>query len=173
MTSTEYTPHAELLSKTPEQLREMAQGCYRSREDSWQRSDTDGFMTQWAMSVTARLYEFAADLASLGWQQEMDALFDLDGNLLDAVTGSGQYGPYWMIRNADGSRRFVNVSMARKADRRRKFYEGKGVRVGRVLRHVIPVMRSGGAMSCYPSVEPDRKRPEVTIVSADEPGEDF
>lgn len=62
-------------SLTPEQLREMARGSMKSREESWERSDTDGFLSQWALGLTANWYEAEARIRENGGVAEFPALF--------------------------------------------------------------------------------------------------
>lgn len=166
--------HPELLTKTSEELRQMAADCHKRSSDSFDRCDTDGFLSQWASDVTGNLYHLAADLAAAGWTRELSALFDLDGNLLDAELKDGKFGLSWMVRNADGSVRWVSTSRAKSAARRRAHYESKGVREGTVRRRVVPVMAAGGPFGCYPSFIVDRDHADqVEIVSTDNPGEDY
>lgn len=167
------TVHAELLKFTGEELRAKAAESHKRSSDSFDRCDTDGFLSQWANDVTGNLYHLAADLADAGWTKELTALFDLDGNLLDAELKSGKFGLSWMIRNADGTVRWVSCSRASTAAKRRAHYERKGVREGTVARRVVPVMAEGGPFGCYPSFIVDRDyADQVTIVSTDDPGED-
>lgn len=167
------TIYPQLLSKTGEELRQMAADCHKRSSDSFDRCDTDGFLSQWANDVTGNLYRLAADLADAGWTKELSALFDLDGNLLDAELKSGKFGLSWMIRNGDGTVRWVSCSRAASAAKRRAHYERKGVREGTVARRVVPVMAEGGPFGCYPSFIVDRDyADEVEIVSTDDPGTD-
>jgi hypothetical protein len=167
------TVHPEFLDMTGDQLRAKSQASHKAASDSFDRCDTDGFLSQWASDSMGSLYHYAARLADNGWTAEMDALFDLDGNLLDAEQRAGKYGTSWMIRNGDGTVRWVSTSSARKGARRRAHYESKGVRVGRVSRRVVPVTWAGSGYNLTPGYITDRDHPEVTIVSTDSPGEDW
>jgi hypothetical protein len=167
------TVYAELLDKTPAELRQMAAACYKASSDSFDRCDTDGFLSQWASDQTGRIYQAAADLAENGWVAEEVALFDLDGNLLDARIVTSQYGSSWMITAADGSRRFVGISIARKATRRRAHYEKHGVRLGKVRRRVVLATGEGNGYMLSLVHLPDRDHPEVEIVSTDDVGKDW
>src|SRR5215831_2243806 len=107
------TVYAELLDKTPDQLRAMARECYQRSADSFDRCDTDGFLSQWASDQTGRIYQAAATLAEAGWMAESVALFDAEtGALLDAKNVSTKYGSSWMVKAADGSVRWVGISVA-------------------------------------------------------------
>lgn len=167
------TVYPELLSKTSEELREMAKECANRSAASWERSDTDGFMSQWANDTTARVYNLAAELADNDWMAEGPALFDLEGNLVTAETFTGQYGISWVIKPQNGGKwAFISMSMASKAKTRRTNMERKGYREGTVRRRVV--VATGGSMTCISVYAmDDRNYPELTVVSTDEPGSDW
>lgn len=62
--------------KTAQEWREMAAQCYRDRADSIERSDTDGFLSQWASSQMADRYLNCARVAEQGGL-EMTAFISL------------------------------------------------------------------------------------------------
>jgi hypothetical protein len=164
--------YANLIGKTPDELRAMAAACYKSASDSFDRCDTDGYLSQWASEQTARVYHCAAGLAEDGWYADRAALFDLDGNLLDAELKDTRYGMSWLVR--DGSSvRWVNQSRARSAAKRRAAYEKKGVRLGTVRRRVVLATGDGGGFNISLVYLADRDHPDVEVVSADNPGEDW
>jgi hypothetical protein len=95
------------------QYREAAAKCRRDAAESWERSDTDGFVSQWASGVTAREYELKAQIAENGGRAEFPALFDLDGNLVAAklVEVRDRYNPRegatvskWCVLESDDPR---------------------------------------------------------------------
>lgn len=61
-------------------LRDEAQRELQAREESWQRSDTDGFLSQWAHGLTAQLKLREAEIVEAGGVAEFPSL-------LDAATG--------------------------------------------------------------------------------------
>lgn len=113
---------------------EQAQAkMYASREESWQRCDTDGFMSQWALGVSAGGYHAAAALARAHGTTDTTALFFLDGRVASTHFKWGQYGPYWVLNDeatAYYGRRFLNESRARTAARRAMALGAKGFAVG-------------------------------------------
>jgi hypothetical protein len=167
------TVYADLLDKTPEQLREMARDCYKRSAESFERCDTDGFLSQWASDQTARVYNYAAQLAENGWTEEFSALFDLDGNFVTDDLRETQYGAAWMIKLPEGGVKWVNPSHAHKAATRRANLEKKGYRVGRISRRVVIATGSGGGFNISVYAMPDKNHPEITVVNADYPGEDY
>jgi hypothetical protein len=61
---------------TAEEYRQMARGQAQEREDSFDRCDTDGFLSQWASGLHSSLYQTLAELAEAGWVSEFPGLFD-------------------------------------------------------------------------------------------------
>ena len=73
--------------------REQAQAARQAAADSWERSDTDGFVSQWASGLTAREYDLKADLAERGGLDAFyDAVIDADGNAAPARLVETRYG---------------------------------------------------------------------------------
>lgn len=56
----------------------------KNASDSWERSDTDGSVTQWASGIMAEHHRMEADLIKKGGKAEFSALFDKDGNMVPA-----------------------------------------------------------------------------------------
>lgn len=94
--------------------------------ESWERSDTDGFLSQWASGINARERDLAAEIADNGGRAQFPALFDLDGNLVAAklvdVEDRFQYGrkvSKWIVLADDDpdSRavKWINAFPARKS----------------------------------------------------------
>jgi hypothetical protein len=62
----------------------QANAAAKRGQDSWDRSDTDGFMSQWASGVVAEKHRMEAELIKKGGKAEFSALFDKDGNMVPA-----------------------------------------------------------------------------------------
>jgi hypothetical protein len=62
--------------RSEEELRAMAAVCEQRKEDSFQRSDTDGFVSQWASGLTAELYRTQADIRASGDMAEFTGLYE-------------------------------------------------------------------------------------------------
>lgn len=72
-------------NKTAQELRQMAADCYQQKQESWERSDTDGFLTQWASGLSASLYIAQAEIVENGGKWEFPGLFDVaTGNRVPA-----------------------------------------------------------------------------------------
>jgi hypothetical protein len=82
-----------LIMTTATEFRAQAQAARQSAADSWERSDTDGFVSQWASGLTAREYDLKADLAERGDVDAFyDSVMDADGNVAPARVVETRYG---------------------------------------------------------------------------------
>lgn len=108
----------------------------RDAMDSFERSDTDGFLTQWASGMMSRLEYAKYEIAENDGKWEFPALFDLDGNLVPAKHIKTPYGMAWGILESDDVDApfigFFNPSQAQNEARARANNAKKGYYVGRV-----------------------------------------
>lgn len=116
---------------------EKAAEAERRRAESWERSDTDGAVSQWASGMTAELERTRAKIAADGGKAEFSALFDTDGNLVPAKRVKTQYGMAWgLLSDPDDPRSsftgWVSESRAATPEKRAQAMERKGYRVGKV-----------------------------------------
>lgn len=149
--------------KTGDQWREESRACSRRSYESFERSDTDGFLSQWASDTTAREYDLCADLADANGQWEFRAVFSLAGELLDAREVETKFGWSWMIRQADGTAAWFNPSEAKNGERRYKTDTGKGYLIGVIRTEGRVVSRSGSSWNVYHTVVPVDGS-EITII---------
>lgn len=142
-------------------LRTAAQKSFSAAEESFQRSDTDGFLSQWALDLSGRKDLLQAEIVENGGTWEFPALFDLDGNLVAAKLIQTRYGMAWaLLADDSGYGRFLgffNPSRAISEERARVANARKGYYVGLVLAPAVAeIMGSGtglsGAASCYVGV---------------------
>lgn len=66
--------------------RRLAAEAESARQESYERSDTDGFVSQWASGLTAQKHRLQAELAESGGKTEASALFDTNGNIIHNAT---------------------------------------------------------------------------------------
>jgi hypothetical protein len=120
--------------KTAAEWEQEALESNRRAQESWERSDTDGFLSQAASDAMARLYRLNARIAADGGTAEFPAVFDLKGNLIQIHTSEGQYGDYYFnVNNAvNGAPRYIRPSQAKNGARRLATDEKKGFRVGTI-----------------------------------------
>lgn len=137
LTETRFTATAEMLELAAK-YRAEARGNHQRAYDSFERCDTDGYLSQWASGVMANRYEDAAKILEDGGCAEFVALFDLEGNLVPAKYAETRFGYAWALLevNEDESiQRIVgwfNESKARNEETARRNNEKKGYRLGRV-----------------------------------------
>jgi hypothetical protein len=141
-------------TESAEYWRGRARECHARRIESEERSDTDGFLSQWAANQMANRYHHLATLADRGWTWDYHALFDLDGNLVAAKYLETKYGYAWAILESDDpDSRIIgwfNESSAQDPARARATNARKGFYVGLVRvsipepsRNTIPSDRTG------------------------------
>lgn len=88
--------------KTADEWRKLAHSNIEQGEASFERCDTDGFLSQWASGQMARLYDALADLADNGGNWELPVLEDLDGKEVNAKIIHTRYGTKWGVIGEDG-----------------------------------------------------------------------
>ncbi len=89
---------------TADEHRAAAAADRQAAADSFDRSDTDGFLTQWAHGVTAREHDLAAAILEKGGLWTFPGLFDTaTGARVEARMVDGNYGRVWAVRRSDGT----------------------------------------------------------------------
>lgn len=166
---------ATIPTETAAKYREMAAECRKRSQESWERSDTDGFMSQWASDSVAREYDMLADLVEDGGMIETRALFTLDGQLASTDQREGQFGPYWLLNDAATAvygKRFFSESNAGTAAKRAANNAKKGFAFGtiRVRGQVEFVGKSLISVhAVYRPVEQDMRDGTFEIASTNNP----
>lgn len=122
---------------TAAEYREKARASRQRSAESWERSDTDGFLSQWAADTMANQYDRIAEVIDDGGMIETLALF-LDGVFASAHQGEGQWGFWWRLTDTAAEKfgkAFFNPSRAKNAtvrDRAKGFTYGY-IRVGAMV----------------------------------------
>lgn len=94
---------------TPAEWRAMAAVARRRSQESFDRCDTDGFMSQHANDLFADLYERCAQIADGDGCVEFDALLYIDdGSPVDARIIDTRFGCKWIFTRRDGVVAFVS-----------------------------------------------------------------
>lgn len=110
-------------AKSPEQLRAEASERIRLAEESWERSDTDGFLSQWALSITARKLQLQAEINEAGGKAEFWGLYTKDGRRVKAkeikVAAYHRNGAVdkWCIFTAGGGRIYAPLNYGKGSKR--------------------------------------------------------
>ncbi len=122
-----------------EQLKERATNHRAAAEESFERCDTDGFLSQWAHGICAHRDELQAMVVQNGGKHDFPALFDLQGKLvaakLIAVQSRFHHGKdtmWGVLENDDPSSKviaWIKAHPARQSTMERKGYREGTVRV--------------------------------------------
>lgn len=84
-------------------LRTEAARHEREAAESFERCDTDGFLSQWGSGMNAELARRSADIAEAGgvWTFERTRLQTADGQPTDARMVDTRYGRRWRLDSTD------------------------------------------------------------------------
>jgi hypothetical protein len=166
MNATETTTAGTFEGKTAAEWRAAALRDRQRSAESFDRCDTDGFLTQAALDATARECNLKAEVADEGGTWLFEAAFDLDGKLVAIEIRDGQYGAYYLNIGPSGNTapRFINPSNAQKEATRVKNNAKKGFYIGSI--RVTPEVKFGGGWSWIPycSIPAGTKLADVQIV---------
>lgn len=145
----------EAARREAEKLRQMAREQNARAAESFERCDTDGFLSQWAQGITADKYRMQADIAENGGMAAFPALFDLEGNLVPAREAYGKWGSFWSLLDGNGDRTgdTFNESRAASDKLRIKNDAKKGYYVGEVLAPARVAVRGSSATSVACHIE--------------------
>lgn len=103
----------QTITDTPESLRAEAQKCRQEAADSFERCDTDGFLSQWASGLSAQKKNLQANILENGGKASFWGLYTVDGQRVAAKMIDGQFGLVWLLREdsvARFGRKFVPVN---------------------------------------------------------------
>jgi hypothetical protein len=145
--------------KSAAEWKEEARAARQRSAESFERSDTDGFLSQWASDKMASKYDYCADLAAHGGRSSFPALFDLDGKPVPAKQIETRYGLTWMLLDENGKStgEFVNPSKSNSAEKRATAMSKKGYRTGRVLAPMALNSRTGDPFRADDGWSPDNE----------------
>ncbi len=113
------------MNEKAKKFRESAAGSLKRSRDSFERCDTDGFLSQWANDITARELERKADILEAGGVAEFTALI-CGMEEIDAKMITGQYGLVWLLGDEAAERfgrRFVPVGKNSRVQKKLGLYE--------------------------------------------------
>jgi hypothetical protein len=108
--------------------RRLAAAADQEAHDSFERCDTDGFLSQWASGLMAQQHRLAATIAENGGRHSFQALFDTEGNLVPAKLVPTKFGTSWGVLEGDDPQALA----------------AKGYREGRVMAPARAEMQGSG-----------------------------
>lgn len=95
-------PTAEQLAEA-DKLDAKSAASEQAKEDSFERCDTDGFLSQWAHGLTAQEARAKAAILRNGGYAAFVGLYETaTGKRVPAKLRRGDYGLYWMVCDAQG-----------------------------------------------------------------------
>lgn len=170
--------------KTADEWRVVAAASRKRSADSFERSDTDGFLSQWAGDMSASEADLKADIAEANGMIDVEALFLADGRIASTHYGNGDFGPYWRLNDTAAlvyGKRFFNPSQAGKSATRRRNNAKKGFTIGTIRVAAYVTLSGGGkglsgALSVRPVALPDvdaLKSGDFVVVATDDDPRDY
>jgi hypothetical protein len=146
-----------------EALRASANDSDKAAFDSYERCGTDGFVSQFCHSVSARKDRLAAEISEAGGVAEFWALFDLDGQPVEAILIPGKWGMCWALCTP-GSDKFVGEFVTA-FPKREATLAKKGYSEGRVTRNAYATLADNGGtgMSNLHSVHEVARASDYTV----------
>lgn len=132
----------------------------QSETASFQRSEEDGFLSQWAHRLSAEEAELQAAITERGGRALFPALFDTQGTLVAAKQVETRYGLAWGLLASDNPHDKItgwfNPSKAKDPQRARATDAKKGFFVGYVLAPARAQLTGANATSvCAVAVRTD------------------
>ncbi len=128
--------------KTAAEWRNSSAASRQRSADSYERSDTDGFMSQWAADTMAQKYALCAELAENDGKAEFRVPFDLEkGEVIKGKWVQGKYGNAWVTEEGV----FLNPSSASNIDTRVINDAKKGFKM--VIVEAEATVHSGGSQT--------------------------
>jgi hypothetical protein len=82
---------------TADEYRALAQDAHKRRIESFERCDTDGFLSQFALDCLESEYRLMADLAERDWKDAWETLADAEGNLVPCREIETKYGMAYAV----------------------------------------------------------------------------
>ena len=173
MTSNEaVAPAAAVNGRTPAEWEALAvefeaasAARYASAAESFERCDTDGYLSQWASETTGREYRAKAAWARNHGYVTISALLSTDGaTLVSFRTVVNRYGTSWLATDAGErvcGKRFLNDSNARTDAKRLANNRRKGFTLGQISVPGYVKLDGTTAINVAPRSFPDRERVEA------------
>ena len=152
-----------IVMTTAAEHRAKAADSERRRHESEERSDTDGFLSQWAHGITGRMEQRNAEIADAGGIVTFykEQLLDLENNPVAAKLIQGKYGLCWALEDEAGkfTGTFISAHPKREATMHKKGYQETRMLIVAEAEAYIAGSGTGlsGAASCSVAIRPKDK----------------
>lgn len=164
MGSPMYTNSA-IIAKSAEKWRAMAKEAVEKEYESFERCDTEGFLSQACWSFQRFACLDAAKIVENGGYWTFSQVYDLNGNPVNAKPCNTRYGFAYRIEHDNGDVEWFRPSEAQNETVRIRNNAKKGYFIGKVE---MPAMICYGAGFKH-TIEPDRYaegKPRYTVTRA-------
>lgn len=101
-------------SKKAAELRQLAAECRARSRESYERSDTDGCLSQWGHDLSAQQYEAQAEIVEAGGKAQFRGLYQGERRVRARIVTAGprwRSRDVWLLDDAEqaafGGRKFV------------------------------------------------------------------
>lgn len=114
---------------TAQQYRESAAKHIEAERESFERCDTDGFMSQWAHSMSAQLDEAKAEIVENGNSSVFVGLYDGDRRVAAKIIQT-RFGSTWLLSDEEANkygRKFVAIGAKSRVQKQLGLRERKEV----------------------------------------------
>lgn len=91
------------MTNQAEDLRREAQAHEAAAQESFDRCDTDGFLSQWAHGINAELARTKAEIADNGGVMPFEVLMEGERRV-DAKLIDGKFGAVWLLSDEEETR---------------------------------------------------------------------
>ena len=105
-------------AQTAQEEQDKRSECHKDREESFERCDTDGFLSQWANGVQAGVHSLRKEIAENGGLGLFPGLYRRDtGERVRAKLIEGRYGFCWAFCDENGkfTGKFLNDARTKRA----------------------------------------------------------
>lgn len=109
-----------MTTKTAADYTAAAQADRAASQASFDRSDTDGCLSQWAHDTSARLNDRKAEITAAGRRAEFVGLYTTDGRRVAARKITNDWGTSWLLRDDEATtygRRFIPTGVRSRVQR--------------------------------------------------------
>jgi len=93
----------KIETMTQSELLAEATACEQRKEESFERCDTDGFLSQWANGINANLYRRQAELVANGGMARFPGLFEGDRRVAAKLIET-RFGESWILRDDEAAK---------------------------------------------------------------------
>ena len=91
------------MTKTAQDYRDMAKASRQRSRDSFDRCDTDGFLSQWCSDLSAREYDRKATILENDGKAEFCGLYEGERRVAAKLI-NGKFGTSWLLRDDEAER---------------------------------------------------------------------